>query len=254
MTGDLPDQPAPPRDSQIVTQPAAELSQPLLFSDLKEEALQKLEATGEFTGERLAERQAGKYQLIVELITEGTLSEAQIAKAVRVSRNTVSAVRKRQGIPIEQVKERIKRNVREALLATSERVLELAPTMNARDAIIATGVLAEKDALLNGDATVIVRHENEKAKHADFNSLLDALPTANAHVVEPMGSPGEPPAQKGASDLALSDGSADWESVVSSGDEAGSNGQRNNTPAEPPVSGGSEIEGGRGSAEGEGGK
>jgi len=252
MTDDLPERPDLPRDSLIVAQDAAAISQPLLFSDLKDEAMEKLEATGEFTGERLAERRPNVYRLIVELIAEGTLSENQIAKACRVSRNTVAAVRNREGIPIEQVKERIKRNVREALLATSERVLELAPTMSAKDAIIATGVLAEKDALLNGEATHIIGRPGDKAKHADFNAMLEALPVADATVVE-MGSPGGIGGQKAAALPGSPDGITDWESAVSPGEGGESNGQGNISPGEARDFGESDDQGGRGVAEGEGG-
>ncbi len=254
MTDDIPEHPDPLRDSLLVSQEAAAISQPLLFSDLREEAYESLEATGEFTGQRLAERNPEKYRLIVEMIAEGVLSERQIAKSTKVSPNTVAAVREREKVPIEALKERILRGIRKGLQLSVERVVELAPTMTARDAVIAVGVLSEKMQLLSGEATVIVANSGDKAKHADFNALLESLPIANAHEVPPMGSPEETGGQKGPGELALSDGSADSESAVCSGEKPESNGQRNNTPTDPPIAGGSDIEGGRGSAEGAGGQ
>lgn len=252
MTDELP--------SVIVAQEAAAAAQPLLFSELRDEAYEKLEATGEFTGERLAERNPEKYRLVVELITEGVLAEAQIAKACRVSRNTVRAVREREKIPVEQVKVRIKANIREALLASSERVMELAPTMSARDAVIAVGVLSEKMQLLDGEATAIVGTVGDKVRHADFNDLVESLPAADAHVVE-MGSPSGTEGQKGGlgGPAALGDrrpevATGDYKSPVCAGTGPEGNGYGNSTPGNRADLEGSADQGGRGSAEGEGGQ
>src|SRR5258708_1346369 len=61
-------------------------------------------------------------------------------------------------------------------------MLELAPTISARDASIAFGIAAEKMQLLSGEATMIVGKE-DSVKHASFNELIDGLPQANATVV-----------------------------------------------------------------------
>lgn len=244
-----------PQESLIVAQDRAATAQPLLFSEIQEEAYEALEATGVFTGERLAQRSPQKYRLIVEMLLEGTLSQNQIARAVKVSVNTVKAVREREKIPVETVKEKIVGNIRQGLLVTSERVVELAPNMTARDAVIAVGVLTEKMQLLSGEATQIVGNVGDKVKHADFNALIDSLPVADAEVIE-MGSPGGTEGQKGLADRDGAGGFAetsDLESSVLQGENGKSNGQGNNMGQADPDSEEGSDQGGRGSAEGAGG-
>ena len=185
--------PGPPDGSLLLREERAAASAPFLFSG---EAMQDLEKRGTFTGERLYAQRPETYREIVRLLAEGTISMRQIAAVCAVSTNTVAAVRDREGIPIEALKQQILKSVRLGLQLCAERVVELAPTMSARDAIVGVGVLGEKHQLLSGEATSIVRKE-EQVRHEDLNALLDALPAADATVVEEMGSSGRMGAQKG---------------------------------------------------------
>jgi hypothetical protein len=176
----------------------AEQEKPAQLSFFEEDAYELLESANggyEFTGERLFAREPRKYQLCVKMIAEG-LATRQIARALQVSPNTVEAVRKRERIPIEAEKESILQTVRVVTRLCAERVMELAPTMLARDASIAFGIFAEKMQLLSGEATHIVGKE-EQIRHADFNKLIESLPAANAHEVPAMGFEGDPKSQKG---------------------------------------------------------
>lgn len=223
------------------------------FPEMEIEVVELMERQGHFTGERLKLRFPQKYELILKLMAEGILSEKEISETCQVSRNTVAALRRNDANSIEQLKRTILGTVREALRMTTERVLELAPEMSAKDAIIATGVLAEKMQLLSGEATAIVANVGDKLRHADINAILDALPVADAHEVPPMGSPGGSPQQKGLPDaveIEAFPGARDCESVPLQREDGRSNVQDNNIPETDR----SNQEGGRGVAEGEGGQ
>lgn len=174
--------------------PPAQLS---FFSE--DEAYELIEsATGghQFTGERLFARYPQKYQLCVRMIAEG-LATRQIARALQVSANTVVAVREREKLPVEALKQSLLTDVRNAAKLCVERVIELAPEMTGRDAAIASGIMIEKMQLLSGEATSITEHKEDRIKHAEFNALIDSLPLADAREV-PMGFPAGERSQKGA--------------------------------------------------------
>jgi hypothetical protein len=169
--------------SLIVSEQENSARQLSFFSD--EECYELIEsATGghEFTGERLFARHPAKYQLCVRMIAEG-LAHRQIARALQISTNTVVAVREREKIPVESLKQGLLTDVRNAAKLCVERVIELAPAMTGRDAAIASGIMIEKMQLLSGEATHITEHKEERIRHADWNQLIDSLPLANAREV-----------------------------------------------------------------------
>lgn len=233
-------------ESLILAAGSANRDQPTFFPEFQGDAYEIMERKGEFTGERLFSQDRARYDFIVELIADGTLSTSQIAKACKVSRNTVAAVREREKIPIEHVKERILKGVRTGMLLTIERINELAPTAEMRDAVIGFGVLAEKHQLLSGEATVIVHHVEERIKHTDFNDLVDSLPQANAREI---GSSASAARQKG--ELAAP-APTDTGSDAIQKAPVKSNGQGNNSPDDRTTTPGLSSEGGRGFGEAEG--
>ena len=127
-------------------------SAPFLFS-AEDLGADKLEATGEFTGERLLARKPEVYRAVVRMAAEGQ-SISATARALSVSRNTVAAVREREGISIEQEKKELLRDVRRAARLSVERAIELVPSINsAKDAAIVAAVMVDKMQLLSGEAT-----------------------------------------------------------------------------------------------------
>ena len=118
---------------------ALESAAPFLFAEA-EIGAEKLEATGEFSGERLLARRPEVYRAICRMSAEG-LSMSAMARALGVSRNTVAAVQEREQFPIEQQKKELLKNVRTAARLSVERVVELVPSINnAKDAaIVAAG-------------------------------------------------------------------------------------------------------------------
>lgn len=173
---------------------AATAAAPFLFSEA-EIGLEKLEASGEFTGERLLARRPDAYRAVVRMAAEG-LSISATARALGVSRNTVAAVREREGFTIEQDKKELLRDVRRAARLSVERAIELIPTINsAKDAAIVAAVMVDKGQLLSGEATS--RIEKVEAGEDKLREMLASLPVLEAEVVQ-TGLIEGAPLQKGA--------------------------------------------------------
>ena len=160
---------------------AALSAAPFLFSE-DEIGFEKLEATGEFTGERLLARRPDVYRAVVRMAAEGQ-SISATARALSVSRNTVAAVREREGISIEQEKKELLRDVRRAARLSVERAIELVPSINnAKDAAIVAAVMVDKMQLLSGEATS--RIEKVETNQDKLAEMLAALPILEAEVVD----------------------------------------------------------------------
>ena len=160
---------------------AASAAAPFLFSEA-EIGLEKLEAAGEFTGERLLARRPDAYRAVVRMAAEG-LSISATARALGVSRNTIAAVREREGFTIEQDKKELLRDVRRAARLSVERAIELIPTINnAKDAAIVAAVMVDKGQLLSGEATS--RIERVEVQEDKLREMLASLPVLDAEVVQ----------------------------------------------------------------------
>lgn len=172
---------------------AAATAAPFLFSEA-EIGFEKLEAVGEFTGERLLARRPETYRALVRMLAEG-LSGSSIARACQVSRNTVAAVREREGFSIEQQKKELLTTIRQGSQVAAERVVELIPHIqNAKDAAITLAVLVDKAQLLAGEATS--RVERVDATEDKLRDMLASLPVLEGEVVSTGPSSGAP-GQKG---------------------------------------------------------
>lgn len=169
--------------SLIEAAAAAEAAAPALsfFSEV-EEAEKRLAQAGEFTGERLHRDRPEIYQAIVRMTAEG-LSISATARALRVSRNTVCAVREREAVPIEQEKKEVLNLLRKGMRLGAERTLELLPeTKSAKDAALVTAIMADKHQLLSGEATS--RIERVEARPDQVRQYLDSLPVIEAEIVD----------------------------------------------------------------------
>ena len=180
--------------SPMMIADAADATAPYLF-DEADLAADKLEATGEFSGERLLARRPEVYRAICRMSAEG-LSMSAMARALAVSRNTVAAVQEREGLTIEQHKKELLRNVRTAARLSVERVVELVPTItNAKDAAIVAAVMVDKLQLLSGEATA--RVERVEVCQDKLSEMLASLPVLDAEVVPVTGPSGSGSRQKG---------------------------------------------------------
>jgi transcriptional regulator with XRE-family HTH domain len=177
---------------------AAASAAPFLFSE-EEIGAEKLEATGEFSGERLLARKPEVYRAVVRMLAEG-LSMSSIARALGVSRNTVAAVREREGFSIEQDKKELLRDFRRAARLSVERAIELVPHIQtAKDAAIVAAVMVDKLQLLSGEATA--RVERVEVSQDKLTEMLAALPVLEAEVVPLTGPSAAAPEQKGTAAL-----------------------------------------------------
>jgi transcriptional regulator len=177
---------------------AAASAAPFLFSE-EEIGAERLEVTGEFSGERLLARRPEVYRAICRMSAEG-LSMSAMARALGVSRNTVSAVQEREGISIEQHKKELLRNVRTAARLSVERVVELVPSINnAKDAAIVAAVMVDKLQLLSGEATA--RVERVEVSQDKLAEMLASLPILEAEVLPLTGPSADAPEQKGTAAL-----------------------------------------------------
>jgi len=181
-------------DSPLIRFDAQETAAPFLFSE-QEIGAEKLEATGEFSGERLLARRPEVYRAILSMSAEG-LSVSAMARAFGVSRNTIAAVQDREGFSIEHLKKELLRNVRTAARLSVERVVELVPSItSAKDAAIVAAVMVDKLQLLSGEATA--RVERVEVSQDKLSEMLACLPELEAELVPVTGSGGSGSGQKG---------------------------------------------------------
>jgi len=179
---------------------ASEFAAPFLFAEA-EIGAEKLEATGEFSGERLLARRPEVYRAICRMSAEG-LSMSAMARALGVSRNTVAAVQDREQFPIEHQKKELLKNVRTAARLSVERVVELVPSINnAKDAAIVAAVMVDKLQLLSGEATA--RVERVEVNQDKLSEMLASLPVLEAEVLPVTGPHGSGSGQKGPDALGL---------------------------------------------------
>jgi hypothetical protein len=188
----------PEGKTPLQAEEAASAAAPFLFSE-EEIGAEKLEATGEFSGERLLARRPEVYRAICRMSAEG-LSMSAMARALGVSRNTVAAVQDREQISIEQQKKELLRNVRTAARLSVERVVELVPSINnAKDAAIVAAVMVDKLQLLSGEATA--RVERVEVGQDKLAEMLASLPILEAEVLPLTGPSADAPEQKGTAAL-----------------------------------------------------
>jgi hypothetical protein len=189
---------APEGNTPLQAVEAAALAAPFLFSE-EEIGAERLEATGEFSGERLLVRRPEVYRAICRMSAEG-LSMSAMARALGVSRNTVCAVRDREGFSIEQDKKDLLRDVRRAARLSVERAIELVPSINsAKDAAIVAAVMIDKMQLLSGEATA--RVERVEVSQDKLSEMLASLPILEAEVLPLTGPSEAAPEQKGTAAL-----------------------------------------------------
>lgn len=152
---------------------------------LPAEYLAEREKHGEFTGERLKKRKPELYQACVSLLGSGA-ALLQIAKLLKISVNTVSAVKQREQISIEMEKRLWADKFRTVAGLSAERAMELlADDDRAKDIplnqlAIATGIFTEKAELLSGGATSRVDWVQPSPSADDYNQFLSDLRRANA--------------------------------------------------------------------------
>lgn len=151
---------------------------------------------GEFTGERLFVQDPEKYQFIVSLLAE-RVGILRIAKLLKVSPGTVTAVRDRESVSIGIEKEGLARLCHQGAVLALEGVIEdlsdpaRRKKVSTRDKAVTGAVLIDKGQLLSGEATMRMEVvEITAPEHEVFNNYLKSLKDAKT------GLSGETPTQK----------------------------------------------------------
>jgi hypothetical protein len=160
-----------PDDSLIARRAEQVAAAPPLFSAEVLDALASAEARGEFTGERLFSQRPDIYRAVVELLGQG-VGVRQIARTLRVSHNTIAAVRHREGATVDTLKEQTIATLARFVGAASERLLEEVQTIKLESLPVALGIAAEKLLLLSGQATQRIAHVDEAPQVPAFAAWL----------------------------------------------------------------------------------
>lgn len=139
--------------------------------------LRKLEEDGLFTGKKLQEINPERFDLVISFLSEGVLSQRQIAKVVGVSPNTVRAIAQDQTGSIDALRARLLSKAGAIEEATLERIQEILDTRAAnklelRELAAILREVGNRSDLLAGRRTSIVEHQ--------IAGGTDALTRANA--------------------------------------------------------------------------
>ncbi len=144
---------------------------------------------GIYSGDRLRESDPGRYEIVIGLLADGSLSQRQISRLTGVSRNLVAGIAKTQTADIEPVKQRIAGKARSlaelCIDRAEEMVLDDDSKIPLKDLMIAAGVLTDKSLLLSGEATQ--RIEVERVDPDEFNRRFRQLPDATRARLAVMG-------------------------------------------------------------------
>lgn len=157
---------------------AAEQAQPTLWPEA--ETITDRYGCGSYTGDRLAAQDPGRYRAIVDALANG-MGIRQIARAYKVSHNTVAAVRAREGATIDTLKTSI---AGRALLVAEMAVERLGDEIGdiKREALaVVAGILVDKAQLLTGQATSIIGRPEAPQ---DWESALDSIRQAQGQVID----------------------------------------------------------------------
>lgn len=171
-----------PEPDSLIERDARQLS----LLDVPEEQVERLEAKGEFTGERLHARDPDRYRAIVAALAEGIGIRA-IARAYRVSVNTVRAIRFRESGPIDTDKKEISTRLRQFARMASDRLVEEIDEIPIDKLPLATAIVIDKVQLLDGEATSITGTAGPTVDAAKFNEWIQNLPEAEAVEVPETG-------------------------------------------------------------------
>lgn len=171
---------------------------PELFKESEAEQEEGKEYKREFTAARLFSENRDSYLTIISLLAEG-LGLRRIGRLMKVSPNTVIAVRDREGVNVDTEKERLSHLYRNGARMCGESILEdladpdRCKKISTKDKAIVLGVLTEKAELLAGLPTARVRVEKDQDIADEWNRTLKTL-DADAVEVGPaqsIGLPGE---------------------------------------------------------------
>jgi predicted XRE-type DNA-binding protein len=149
----------------------------LLPDSVTDEMLTRREIDqGICSGVQLKSSDPALYEVVINLLADGSLSQRQISRLTGVSRNLISGVVKSQTSDIEPLKQRIAAGARNLAQLCIERATELVlddnGKHNLRDLMIAAGVATDKSLVLSGQASSIVEFRSVDPSEDEFTAAL----------------------------------------------------------------------------------
>lgn len=118
------------------------------------DAQQREYSAGIYTGVQLRANNPDHYDLICELLADGSLSQRQIARLTGHSRCLVSAIARSPDIrPLKKNIASRARNLAALCLERAEELIQSGAKVTIRDLGILAGIALEKSQLLDGEAT-----------------------------------------------------------------------------------------------------
>jgi transposase-like protein len=136
---------------------------------------------GKFTGEQLAANEE-KLAAVLSALGEG-LGTRQIARAFKISPNTVLRISRKFGEQIETLKESIGRDCLDVARLAVERMRDEIDEMPRASLPIVAGIMIERGQLLTGAPTARIEHDH-KHTVADVADFIDSLPSVTPVISE----------------------------------------------------------------------
>lgn len=132
-----------------------------------------------YTAERFAKQRPEDYRHCITLLATGEIGLLRIARLLRVHHQTVSAVRDREGIEIDIVKQKIRKNIRLAVELGSERLPEIIAELPKGQLTLQLAILLDKLRDLDGEPTARIQIDHTvRLTHEAVNAQMDQFPDA----------------------------------------------------------------------------
>lgn len=140
-------------EASLIMDEARSDKQLFLFCGADLPLIDRDQPRGEFTGERLFERDRDRYDAAVRFLGDPGVSLRQICELLHLSSNTVRGVAARERIPIETARAKIVSTLAYGVQLAADQVIEKLPGGNLKDSAIALNILATNMQLVGGQAT-----------------------------------------------------------------------------------------------------
>lgn len=141
------------------------------------------EATGHFTAARLFLRHPDKYKAVVSLVAE-RVSIRSIARALKISPNTIDAVCAREGVSIDAVRGAVVNEYKFLERLGIDRLVENINSIKLEALPMLLGIVRDKINALEGTPTTIIGHVVTQAPIEEINDYIASLPSVAGDVVE----------------------------------------------------------------------
>lgn len=132
-----------------------------------------------YTGERFFSRRPNDYRQCVSLLAGG-IGLLDIARLLKVHHRTVAAVREREGVRIDILKERIRSNIRLAVGIAAERLPDIMAKLPDGQVPLSLAILVDKLAQMDGEPSQSIQvthhvHLTHEAVRARLSAFPDAI-------------------------------------------------------------------------------